>query len=51
MANFNEFLRHHQQLMYENGDHFLAKIINIDSVDDDDHNISIKKSPYFKQNS
>ena len=32
MANFTDFLRHHQQLMYDNGDNFLAKIINIENL-------------------
>ncbi len=31
MQNFNEFLRHHQELMHERGDNFLAKIINIET--------------------
>lgn len=31
MSNFNDFLRHHQDLMHERGDTFLAKIINIET--------------------
>ena len=48
MANFTEFLGHHQQLMYERGDNFLAKIINIDSAFDDEEYSSNQRSPYFK---
>jgi hypothetical protein len=36
MANFTEFLGHHQQLMYDRGDNFLAKIVNIDCAFDDE---------------
>jgi hypothetical protein len=48
MTNFTEFLGHHQQLMYERGDNFLAKIINIDSAFDDEEYSSNQRSPYFK---
>ena len=48
MANFTEFLGHHQQLMYDRGDNFLAKIVNIDSAFDDEEYSSNQRSPYFK---
>ena len=48
MANFTEFLGHHQQLMYDRGDNFLAKIVNIDCAFDDEEYSSNQRSPYFK---
>ena len=34
--------------MYDRGDNFLAKIVNIDSAFDDEEYSSNQRSPYFK---